>query len=136
MFGIRRQGAESTSDEALHEELSALLDRKTSVESLATLVKAMDPPEKAAVVLSEVAIGLDSSVFLKLGDPRYSADISDYLESEHKGPLILPGQAIQEFWNNHLGAVLTLSQTLKKNSKASRLKQTKLMIGSVSLRKT
>jgi PIN like domain len=57
---------------------------------------------------------LDANVFLRLaGHPR-SADIIDYLGSKHAAPLVLPGQAIQEFWNNQLQVVDTVAASLRK----------------------
>lgn len=44
-----------------------------------------------------------------------SALIIDYLASQHSAPLVLPGQAVQEFWNNQIDAVDTVATKLKKS---------------------
>lgn len=72
------------------------------------------------VALAHTAIGLDANVFLRLSGHPKSADIIDYLSSTHSAPLILPGQAIQEFWNNQLQAVDTIASGLRRKFDALR----------------
>jgi hypothetical protein len=55
---------------------------------------------------------------LRLGLHGKSSDIFDYLTSRHTAPLILPGQAIQEFWNNQLQAVDPLASVLRRKFEA------------------
>lgn len=103
---------------SLHEsfisQLEDVLDRKIPFQSLDFLISAMDQKEPFEFPNREtVAIGIDASAFLKLATNKNSADIIDYLQTQHKGPIILPGQAIQEFWNNHLTAIQTLSSKLQ-----------------------
>ncbi|MEZ5829673.1 MAG: hypothetical protein R3D05_00665 [Dongiaceae bacterium] len=93
--------------------LIEVLDRQVRCDSLNALVSAMKS-ESSTIALKDTAIGLDSSVFLRLAGHSKSVDIIDYLSSRHSAPLILPGQAIQEFWNNQLHAVETVAATLKK----------------------
>ncbi len=95
------------------ERLIGVLDRQTACESLDALLYALRPVP-TAVPLERTAIGLDANVFLRLGGHAKSADIIDYLNSAHSAPLILPGQAIQEFWNNQLQAVDTVASKLRK----------------------
>jgi len=71
-------------------------------------------PESVAVTLANTAIGLDASVFLKISANSRGEEIIDYLGSKHTAPLVLPGQAIQEFWNNQLQAVDTVTANLQK----------------------
>jgi hypothetical protein len=100
-------------DDAL-ERLEAVLDRQVTMEPLAALTQAVNDHAEQQVDLGKVALGFDSSVFMRLATGRRSADILDYLP-RHNAPLILPGQAIQEFWNNRLSVVLTVSTSLKRN---------------------
>lgn len=102
-------GARGHDEQALIEVLS----RQKAPDSLAALVSALRP-EAISIPLVDTAIGLDSSVFLRLGSHPRSEDILDYLRSKHAAPLILPGQAIQEFWNNQLQAVDTIATNIKK----------------------
>ncbi|MBR1086828.1 hypothetical protein JQ621_04985 [Bradyrhizobium manausense] len=97
----------------LQRRLISVLDRQVACDSLNALVSAMKP-DPATVALDETAIGLDANVFLRLASHTKSADIIDYLGSRHTAPLILPGQAIQEFWNNQLQVVDTVAATLRK----------------------
>lgn len=94
--------------------LISVLDRQVACDSLAALISAIKT-EPINIDLAATAIGLDANVFLKLTSHPKSLDIVDYLSSRHSSPLILPGQAIQEFWNNQLHAVDTVAATLKKN---------------------
>jgi len=104
------------SNEQIEENLArleAVLDRQIQLDSLDELISAINKTEIHPDI-QQIAIGIDSSVFLKLANHKQSADIIDYLDTKHTGPLILPGQAIQEFWNNQLAGVDTVSTTLKR----------------------
>ena len=52
---------------------------------------------------------------------KKSDDLVDYLASQTFGPLIISGQVIQEFWNNQLSAIETVSSGL--SSKFNSLKK-------------
>ncbi|CCJ05880.1 PIN-like domain-containing protein [Methylocystis sp. SC2] len=92
-----------------------LLDRRTDLDVLGALADAIHPlAEGDTFAIEHTAIALDANVFLRLSGHPKSADIIDYLGSRHSAPLILPGQAVQEFWNNQLQAVDTVSSSLKK----------------------
>lgn len=96
------------------DELIAVFERQTPIDALGALIDALDP-EQPTVSLSETAIGIDANVFLRLADDSKSALIVDYLSGVHQAPLILPGQAVQEFWNNQTEAVATVSKKLGNN---------------------
>lgn len=95
------------------DRLITVLDRRIPLRSLDALVQALRPAPDTCQ-LQGTAICLDANVFLRLSAHSKSEDIIDYLKSTHSAPLILPGQAIQEFWNNQLAAVETVSTALKK----------------------
>ncbi|WP_170432150.1 PIN-like domain-containing protein [Ruegeria arenilitoris] len=96
------------------DELIAVFERRTYIDALGALLDALEP-KQATIRLSDTAIGLDANVFLRLADDNKSALIVDYLSGVHKAPLVLPGQAVQEFWNNQTEAVATVSKKLGKN---------------------
>lgn len=104
---------ESRNDLRHQEQLISVLDRQTPLGSLEALVSALRPTP-TTISLARTAIGLDANVFLRLGGHAKSEDIIDYLSTAHSAPLILPGQAIQEFWNNQLQAVDTVVSGLRK----------------------
>ncbi len=95
------------------EAVFRILNREDPVAALKTLVRALDPSEEEWPV-TDAAIGVDSNVFLRLAAHRSSEDIIDYLVSKHEAPIILPGQAITEFWNNQMAAVETVADWLSK----------------------
>lgn len=97
----------------LERGLIGVLSRQTPNKSLSALVSALKP-EVSNASLAETAIGFNSTVFLRLAAHPKSEDIIDYLGSRHCAPIILPGQAIQEFWNNQLQAVDTIATNVKK----------------------
>jgi hypothetical protein len=95
-----------------NQRLIRLLDRRTAISALPALSDAVRAAPRETP-LGQTAICLDSSVFLRLANHAKSADIVDYLSAEHKAPLILPGQAIQEFWNNQLQVVGTVASKMR-----------------------
>ena len=112
MFGTE---ADPTADQQAREDrLMSLLDRQEPVDALKALVDALHySPQQT--LLETTAIALDANVFIRLGSHKNSADIADYIITKHQAPLVLPGQVIQEFWNNQLRAVETLSEKAKKS---------------------
>ena len=111
--GIDDQAAWATAEARYRSDLEGLLDRRTTLGALDALIDALRPT-RVAIPLDRTAIGLDANVFLRLGNHPRGDDVVDYLGTRHAAPLILPGQAIQEFWNNQLQAVETVSQNLKR----------------------
>ncbi|WP_316201321.1 MULTISPECIES: hypothetical protein [unclassified Bradyrhizobium] len=103
--------------EELQKRLIGVLDRQVVCDTLNALASAMKP-ETSSASLADTAIGLDANVFLRLAGHSKNVDIVDYLVSRHTAPLILPGQAIQEFWNNQLQVVDTVAATLRKQFEA------------------
>jgi len=108
------------------DRLEALLDRRTPISTITALSQAISKTTQTQVPLETAAIGIDASVFLKLASHPKRDDIVDYLDTKHVGPLIVPGQAIQEFWNNQLAAVLTVSDGLKRKFEALKQEAEKL----------
>lgn len=92
--------------------LAKLLRRETELAALQHLIEAMD--KKISLDLTGAAIGFDANVFLTLATYKGGEEVIDYLAAKHEAPLILPGQVLQEFWNNQLNAVDTLYSGIKK----------------------
>lgn len=95
--------------------LEAVLDRRQGVDLLGALVSTFDKtPEANQSPRDQTAIGIDSSALLRLSKHRRSADLIDYLRARQGGALILPSQAVQEFWNNQLNVIDTMGARIKK----------------------
>ncbi len=92
----------------------SVLSRQVSVDAMGALIKALQPASGNAP-LSESAVAFDANVFLRLASHRRGSDITDYFRGRHTAPLILPGQAIQEFWNNQLAVVDTMEAAVRKD---------------------
>ena len=103
-----------------------VLDRQTTYDALGALASTLQSNNNS-ISLAETAIGLDANVFLRLIAHKKAEDIIDYLISTHAAPLIILGQAIQEFWNNHLYAVDTIASTLRKKFDEFRVELEKLV---------
>lgn len=95
--------------------IEQVLDRQVPIQALQMLLAAINNSKKSAPPLAEVAVGFDSNVFLKLSGHPQRADIVDYFAARHNAPLILPGQAIQEFWNNQYAAIQTVATQVGKH---------------------
>lgn len=92
----------------------AVLNRERPIEALEALARAYKP-EPAETNLGRAAIALDSSVFLRLGSHE---GVVDYLGANHRAPLILPGQSIQEFWNTNLSVAESIASGITKKFEA------------------
>lgn len=98
------------------ERVCALLDRKTEIKALESLSSALkfELPERE---LAETVVAFDANVLLRMSKHSKCDDIVDFLRSPFRGHLILPGQVIQEFWNNKFLGVDSISSALQKKFK-------------------
>ena len=92
----------------------AVVDRDANLEAVNALMQAYKP-ETREVDVSHAALVIDSSAFLRLGP---QADVIDYLRTRHAAPIILPGQSIQEFWNNNLSVADSIATGIKRKFEA------------------
>ena len=108
MFGIRPTDRPSADDIALRK----VLDRGLEIPALSALTNAISAANEP-IDIQKSAIALDANCILRLAAHRDSADVVDFLRTQHTAPLILPGQVIQEFWNNRFAAVSTMSGKIR-----------------------
>ena len=92
-----------------------ILERRLEIDALPALIHAVKA-SNATADLKSSAIVIDANAILRIPGHRKSSDIIDYLAGVHPGPVVLPGQVVQEFWNNQLNAVNTIYKTI--NTKA------------------
>ncbi len=96
-----------------------LLDRNTTLDSREALFNALDPRGRIptfAPATDDFALGFDTNAAFRLGlGGSRGTNAVDYLDVRHSGPLIMPGQVLQEIWNNSLEA---LDPQAKRISKA------------------
>lgn len=90
-----------------------VLDRRGDIPALEALISAVKGGEQRAD-LRVSAIVLDTNVFLRIPSHKKSSDIMDYLTGVHDKPVLVPGQAIQEFWNNQFNAINTVHKAISK----------------------
>lgn len=94
-------------------QVCSLLDRATEISALKSLSSALkfELPECG---LAETVIAFDANILLRMSKHKDCDDIVDYLRTAFPGNLILPGQVIQEFWNNQFLGVDSISSAVKK----------------------
>lgn len=97
-------------------QVCALLDRGTKISALASLSSALKF-ELQEHQLAETVIAFDANVLLRMSKHKKCDDIVDYLRTHFPGQLILPGQVIQEFWNNQFLGVDSIASSLEKKFK-------------------
>jgi hypothetical protein len=90
----------------------SVFDRSVELDALGALVAAIKA-EPTGITLAGAAVVLDANAVLRIPGHSKSTDIVDYLGA-HDGPLVLPGQVVQEFWNNHLSAIDTVPKSVLK----------------------
>ncbi|SEL95642.1 hypothetical protein SAMN05216382_2974 [Sphingomonas palmae] len=90
-----------------------VLNRVSDVDALGALSRAI-AFDLGTSPLEHTAIVLDANVILRLSSHPRSADIIDYLRTSFPGHLILPGQVVQEFWNNQFQVMLTKAADIKR----------------------
>lgn len=104
-----------------HELVTKVLNREINLIAISALEFALEPSTNIAedqLRFEQTVIAFDTNVFLRLSSHQRSADIIDFLRTSFPGKLLLPGQVIQEFWNNQLHAVETLASLIKKHSES------------------
>lgn len=97
---------------AIIDRMSAVFDRKVEIGALESLIGSIEN-EPANIPLSSSTIVLDASAILRIPSHRKAADIQDYLSSQ-KGRVVLPGQVLQEFWNNQYSVIDTVGVNLQR----------------------
>ena len=64
--------------------------------------------------LSDIAFGIDTNALLEMAkDNSKALAVIDYLIKYHDKPIILPGQVIQEFWNNKASIMKEATQDFR-----------------------
>lgn len=102
--------------EPLEEELFNILSWQTPLPLLSNLKTGISGNDRNLPLKTNAALCLDSNIFLRLAGGTVADDIIDYLDNKHSGPIILPSQVIQEFWNNSGKKVEEFADQIQKKS--------------------
>ena len=89
------------------EKILGVLNRDTPIDALPSLVHAVKGSPHSASLPSS-AIMIDANAVLRIPSHPKSSDIIDYIAGIHEGPVMLPGQVVQEFWNNQASVATTI----------------------------
>lgn len=103
--------------------IEQILDRRIDLPLLNEFATSLSRSSQAAgarSVASATAIAIDSSAFLRLNKGKWASDTIDYLSTNHPIPVILPGQAVQEFWNNQLAVMTTHAEKVSRSLSSMR----------------
>lgn len=97
------------------DSLSKVIDREIHIDPIEAVHSLMSGGGKLSehVPLHEIAFGFDANAFLQIPRSKKFADIIDYFDGMHRAPIVLPGQVIQEFWNNQYVALHNTSSSIK-----------------------
>lgn len=92
------------------------LNRAINVNLMTELYNGLQEKDRRPPLSSEsrIAFGFDTNAIFRLGLGPQGANALDYLGESHDGPVIVPGQAIQEIWNNFLSGVEPKAKGLAK----------------------
>lgn len=97
------------------ERVFRVLNRETTIDSLEELRAGLIDGDRVGVDTSKpFALGFDTNAFFRLGLSKNGPAAVDYVSGAHTGPVIIPGQAIQEIWNNSLSVVQPQASVIKK----------------------
>ena len=82
--------------------LAALLDRTTTIDVVQAFREAIGDGGDMGADSSAVAFILDTNAIFHVAKGENADLVLDFLTSRHEGPLVLPSQAVTEFWNNRV----------------------------------
>lgn len=96
--------------------LIRVLDRQLELPALETLIVSLDNNYGHKAERGNSVIAFDTNVLLRLVNHPSSVDIIDSLcKDDNTNPIILPGQVVQEFWNNHGNVVQSIYKNINNN---------------------
>ncbi|OZF29435.1 PIN-like domain-containing protein [Rhodococcus sp. 14-2483-1-2] len=93
-----------------------VLNRNHDADFMSHLYNAIQKSESFKITSgTNFAIGFDTNAIFRVGlNGTKGADAIDYLRTIHNGPVVLPGQCVQELWNNSLAAVEPQAKKISK----------------------
>ncbi len=109
---MSKKGSQKATTNPIFDKIVGVLNRDVVIDALPSLVRAVKngPP---SATLSSSAIIIDANAVLRIPSNARGADVIDYITGVHQGPVILPGQVVQEFWNNQASAATTIYNKIK-----------------------
>lgn len=98
------------------EQIIEVLDRRipaSGPSAVKALSSAMSTPQGEGKDIKHAAFTIDSSALLRMARDPKNYDVIDFLLTLDT-PTVLPGQTLQEFWNNRLEYVHTIGSEFSK----------------------
>lgn len=94
-FGSARLRARRRAEQ----ELYSVLSRESSIDPITPLLASLRA-QTSSVKLDNIAIGFDTNALLRVVGHRKGYEVVDYFGRARSAPTVIPGQCVQEFWNN------------------------------------
>lgn len=93
-----------------------VLNRVAPLDAILELHNGMDPASRRPPIddSKRIAFGFDTNAIFRVGVGPKGPDAVDYLRTEHLGPIIVPGQTVQEVFNNALAGAEPQVKALRK----------------------
>ena len=109
------------------ERVRRVLDRAAPIDALGQLRRRVEKGRPSGLTASSTtAFSFDTNAIFRLGLGQGGADALDYLRTQHHGPIIVPGQTLQELWNNQLAAISPQAGVLMKKFEELRSEMEKI----------
>lgn len=100
------------------EDLLEVFERRNERNIVSDLLYSLDrlgqKGQSSSTDMSSIAFGIDTNVLIKIAENKTISESMISYFGNHTIPIILPGQAVQEFWNNVGKFVETASDKLDK----------------------
>lgn len=110
-FGISDMSPPDNWDEALG-RVWAALNRDAEIPAMDELYRAL-APKRSLKDAKRLALSFDTSSLYRLGRGQAGADTLDYLRAQRVHPVVVPGQTLQEVWNNQVVGLRPLGRALQ-----------------------
>lgn len=95
------------------EVLEELVARQQPLSAFKHIAHNFKNPRKSSTLI-DAAICLDTCVLIHLFKHKQADTILDYFSTKHRGLLVVSAQSLQEFWNNHIFAIETVSSGIAR----------------------
>src|ERR1035437_1321652 len=83
-----------------------VLNRDIDLGTMEYLHSSLVPKELIAPEIRNIVFGFDTNAILRLGLGNVGDNTLDYLRLQHRSAIIVPGQTLQEVWNNQLAGIM------------------------------
>lgn len=111
--------ASGTAVDPIVDVLLGVFERRCETDTIDGLLYSLDRLRQSSQApstdISNIAFGIDTNVLIKIAkDDTISELMTSYFGNKHTIPVVIPGQTVQEFWNNMASFMETASGKLAR----------------------